>query len=179
MAELRLPFVTVDLAHRTIRVNKAWKRNGEDNTTDTPGWLAKQLRPQHTMRGHHLGNPKTPKSRRTVTISPAVAQLLSRRIEGKAADDFVFTTRTGLPLHNGDFYTHVWRKLMKALASAGLELIDPVDQTFDPALHEAVSTQPALSPEDDHVVSQVFQQGYRYNGQLLRPARVVVKQWNG
>lgn len=71
------------------------------------------------------------------------------------------------------------KKLMKALASGGLELIDPVNETFDPALHEAVSTQPALSKEDDHIVSQVFQQGYRYNGQLLRPARVVVKQWNG
>ena len=71
------------------------------------------------------------------------------------------------------------KKLMKALSAAGLELIDPVDQTFDPALHEAVSTEPALSREDDHLVSRVFQQGYVYNGQLLRPARVVVKQWNG
>jgi molecular chaperone GrpE (heat shock protein) len=25
----------------------------------------------------------------------------------------------------------------------------------------------------------VFQVGYLFNGQLLRPARVVVKQWNG
>jgi molecular chaperone GrpE len=71
------------------------------------------------------------------------------------------------------------KKLMKALSSSGLELIDPVDQTFDPAMHEAVSTEPALSREDDHLVSRVFQPGYRYNGQLLRPARVVVKQWNG
>jgi integrase len=29
----------------------------------------------------------------------------------------VFTSRTGLPLHNGDFYTHVWRKLMSAVAA--------------------------------------------------------------
>jgi molecular chaperone GrpE len=71
------------------------------------------------------------------------------------------------------------KKLMKALSSAGLELIDPVDQTFDPASHEAVSTEPALSREDDHLVSRVFQPGYRFNGQLLRPARVAVKQWNG
>ncbi len=76
----------VDLDHRTIRINKAWKRNGEDDATDTPGWLAKQL----------------------------------QQILGKTADDFVFTTRTGLPLHNGDFYTHVWRKLMKALAAEGI-----------------------------------------------------------
>ena len=44
---------------------------------------------------------------------------------------------------------------------------------------EAVATEPALSPEDDHVVSRVYQVGYLFNGQLLRPARVVVKQWTG
>ena len=73
----------------------------------------------------------------------------------------------------------VEKKLLKMLAGAGLEVVDPVNQTFDPTLHEAVATEPALSPEDDHVVSKVFQVGYLFNGQLLRPARVVVKQWNG
>lgn len=73
----------------------------------------------------------------------------------------------------------VERKVLKALSALGLELINPVDQSFDPAVMEAVTTEPALSPEDDHVVSRVFQVGYKFNGQLLRPARVVVKQWNG
>jgi molecular chaperone GrpE len=73
----------------------------------------------------------------------------------------------------------VERKLHKVLASLGLEAIDPVGQPFDPALHEAVTTEPAESRQEDHTVSKVFQVGYRHNGQLLRPARVVVKQWNG
>ena len=72
----------------------------------------------------------------------------------------------------------VAKKLLKALTAAGLEVIDPLHQTFDPAFHEAVATEPALSSEDDHVVSQVFQPGYRFGGQLLRPARVVVRQWS-
>lgn len=73
----------------------------------------------------------------------------------------------------------VERKLLKVLGTAGLEVVNPVDQTFDPKLHEAVATERALSPEDDHLVSRVYQPGYLFNGQLLRPARVVVKQWNG
>lgn len=73
----------------------------------------------------------------------------------------------------------VERKALKTLAGAGLEVINPVDQTFDPSTMEAVATEPALSPEDDHVVAKVYQQGYVFNGQLLRPSRVVVKQWNG
>ena len=73
----------------------------------------------------------------------------------------------------------VEKKLRKALTGAGLEVIEPVDQPFDPAVQEAVATEPALSSEDDNMVARVYQRGYRFNGQLLRPARVVVKQWNG
>lgn len=73
----------------------------------------------------------------------------------------------------------VEKKLRKALAATGLEIVDALDQPFDPSVHEAVATEPALSSEDDNMVARVYQPGYRFNGQLLRPARVVVKQWNG
>ncbi len=73
----------------------------------------------------------------------------------------------------------VARKVFKELTAGGLTVIDPADQPFDPAHHEAVTTQPAESPEQDHTVGAVFQVGYLYNGMLLRPARVVVRQWNG
>lgn len=70
------------------------------------------------------------------------------------------------------------QKLMRALADAGLEVVNPVDEPFNPELHEAIATEPALSPEDDHLVARVYQPGYVFQGQLLRPARVVVKQWS-
>ncbi|HTA72874.1 MAG TPA: nucleotide exchange factor GrpE [Gemmatimonadaceae bacterium] len=86
------------------------------------------------------------------------------------------TVDVGTVIHGADIAE---RKLLKALQNAGLVIINPIDQAFDPALHEAVGTEPALSPEDDHLVARVYQPGYLFNGQLLRPARVVVKQWNG
>ena len=73
----------------------------------------------------------------------------------------------------------VEKKVMKTLSAAGLQVVNPLHQTFDPATMEAVGTEPALAREDDHVVARVYQPGYVMNGQLLRPARVVVKQWNG
>jgi molecular chaperone GrpE len=71
----------------------------------------------------------------------------------------------------------VEKKLVKSLSGHGLEVLNPIDQPFDPAHHEAVATEPALSREDDHLIARVYQPGYLFRGQLLRPARVVVRQW--
>ena len=73
----------------------------------------------------------------------------------------------------------VERKLLKSLAGHGLEVVNPVAKPFDPAVHEAITTTPAATADEDHLVAQVYQVGYVLNGTLLRPARVVVKQWNG
>lgn len=73
----------------------------------------------------------------------------------------------------------VEKKLIKALGGAGLQVVDPTDQAFDPALHEAVGTESAGSREQDHQVARTYQLGYVFGGQLLRPARVVVRQYGG
>ena len=71
----------------------------------------------------------------------------------------------------------VERKLEKSLRAAGLETVNPVGEKFDPALHEAVATQPTDDKDLDHTVAQVYQAGYTFKGQMLRPARVVVRQY--
>jgi molecular chaperone GrpE len=109
------------------------------------------------------------------------AELINAMLEGiddlaRFADIDPATTDAAT-LHKG--IELVERKLLKSFSTVGLEVINPVDQSFDPNQHEAVATEPALSPEDDNTVAKVYQQGYRFGGQLLRPARVVVKQWTG
>jgi molecular chaperone GrpE len=71
----------------------------------------------------------------------------------------------------------VEKNILKALTDVGVEIVDPVELPFDPNLHEAVTTQAAETPDEDHMVAQVYQRGYLLKGQLLRPARVVVKQY--
>lgn len=73
----------------------------------------------------------------------------------------------------------VERKVLKTLSGHGLEIVDPAGRPFDPAFHEAVATEPAELAEEDHMVARVYQPGFVFRGQLLRPARVVVKQWLG
>lgn len=72
----------------------------------------------------------------------------------------------------------VEKKLLKTLAGHGLEVLNPLGDPFNPEFHEAVSAVRAELPEEDHRVAQVYQVGYLFNGQLLRPARVVVAQWH-
>lgn len=68
------------------------------------------------------------------------------------------------------------RKLKQVLDGVGLETIDPQNARFDPQIMEAVASVPAESPEEDDTVSDVFQKGYRFNGVLIRPARVRVRK---
>jgi molecular chaperone GrpE len=78
-------------------------------------------------------------------------------------------------LHEG--VDAVERKVWKELEASGVTRIDQVGVPFDPNVHEAVSTQPASKPEEDHLVGQVVQPGYKMRDTLLRPARVVVLTW--
>jgi molecular chaperone GrpE len=71
------------------------------------------------------------------------------------------------------------RKLWKQLQDAGVERIDPRGEAFDPSLHEAVSIIPPPDPSLDHKVSATFQSGYRFKGNLVRPARVQVYSEQG
>ncbi len=73
----------------------------------------------------------------------------------------------------------VERKMWKELSAIGVTRIDATGVPFDPNVHEAVTTQPAASPEEDHRVAQVLQAGYRIGETLLRPARVIVLTWQG
>src|SRR2546426_10399878 len=73
----------------------------------------------------------------------------------------------------------VERKMWKALEAAGVTRVDQVGVPFDPPVHEAVTTRPADHPAKDHTVGATLQPGDRMGDALIRPARVVVLQWQG
>jgi len=67
------------------------------------------------------------------------------------------------------------RELNKAFEKAGIKVIDPKGQPFDPNWHEAMVAQESHDTPPDTVLS-VVQKGYALNGRLLRPARVIVSK---
>jgi molecular chaperone GrpE len=64
-------------------------------------------------------------------------------------------------------------ELIAAFARVGIQAFAPQGEPFDPNEHEAMAQQPVEGAEPGTVV-EVYQQGYRINGAVLRPARVVV-----
>jgi molecular chaperone GrpE len=69
----------------------------------------------------------------------------------------------------------VFRGLREALERNGIEALDPKGEKFDPNAHEALSTL-AVEGAESGVVVEVMQKGYRSDGHLIRPARVVVSE---
>jgi molecular chaperone GrpE len=65
--------------------------------------------------------------------------------------------------------------LDKAFERAGIVVVEPKDQPFNPEFHEAMVMQ-ASADHTPNTVLQVVQKGYQLNGRLLRPARVIVSR---
>src|SRR5215217_2821849 len=66
-------------------------------------------------------------------------------------------------------------ELVAALERAGIQRFSPAGEPFDPTEHEAMAQQPSEEAESGTVL-EVYQQGYRIDGSVLRPARVVVAE---
>jgi molecular chaperone GrpE len=65
------------------------------------------------------------------------------------------------------------RAFMETLKKYGVQPMDPMGQTFDPQIHEALGRLPHAEIPEDHV-AVVVRTGYLVGDQLLRPARVMV-----
>jgi molecular chaperone GrpE len=70
-----------------------------------------------------------------------------------------------------DGFRLVRDELLAGLARVGIEQYSPQGETFDPNEHEAMAQAPGGEPG---TVLEVYQPGFRHEGSVLRPARVVV-----
>jgi molecular chaperone GrpE len=73
--------------------------------------------------------------------------------------------------HLADGVKMVHAQLVATLEREGIESFDPAGEAFNPECHEALSTR---EDGESGRVLDVVERGYRLNGTVLRPARVVV-----
>ena len=69
----------------------------------------------------------------------------------------------------------VYRSLVEALKSDGLEEIEAIDQEFDPNFHQAVMTGNE-EDKDSGIVLEELQKGYKLKERVLRPSMVKVNE---
>jgi len=60
--------------------------------------------------------------------------------------------------------------LVGKLSAMGLEKIECIGKAVDPEKHEVLQT----SSGEEGIINDVFEDGYMFNGRLIRPAKVVV-----
>ena len=75
--------------------------------------------------------------------------------------------------HGDESIAPMRAQLLAALEREGLARLDPVGEGFDPTEHEAVAHEEGDGGE--HVVVETLRAGYRWQGHLLRPVMVRVK----
>ena len=70
----------------------------------------------------------------------------------------------------------VQAQLLGVLTGEGLTVLGTVDEPFDPGFHEAVmSEESGTDDQSAPVVADVLRTGYAWNGRVLRPAMVKVR----
>ena len=137
--------------------------DAEPAQNETPHQISQERDRYLRLAAEYDNYRKRSAKERAESGSRAQAELLSKLLE--SLDDLQRfahvdpATTDSQTLHKG--IELVEQKMLKALEAAGLEVINPVDQTFDPTIHEAITTETALSPEEDHVVARSSSSGYR------------------
>ena len=96
-----------------------------------------------------------------------------------ALDNFEHTLQNAVSAENVDVLVKgieiVYDQMLDILKSHGVEQIKAVGETFDPALHEAM-TQRAEPDQEENIVLEEFQKGYKLNSRVIRPSKVIVNK---
>ncbi|MGQ0467987.1 MAG: tyrosine-type recombinase/integrase [Sporichthyaceae bacterium] len=91
----------VDLERRLVSVKRAWKRDGELK------WV--------------IGAPKTQRSRRTISLSKNLVELVRPYVANKPADRYLFVNAFGEPLRQPVFYVYRWQRAVELAQKRGLK----------------------------------------------------------
>jgi molecular chaperone GrpE len=96
-----------------------------------------------------------------------------------ALDNFEHTLQNAHSAENTDVLVKgiriIYDQMLDILKSHGVEHIKALDEKFDPALHEVIM-QKTEPEKEENIVLEEFQKGYKLNGRVIRPSRVIINK---
>jgi len=94
-------------------------------------------------------------------------------------DNFEHTLQNAQTAENAEVLVKgikiIYDQMLDILKSHGVEQIKAPGEIFDPAMHEAMM-QKAEPEKEDNIVLEEFQKGYKLNGRVIRPSKVIVNK---
>ena len=147
-------------------VDRRWWARGDDGGTATAAGTSKPTYVEELERRREIGKDVERGRREILADLLDVVDNLDRAIESARQSTSPEALLQGVEM--------VRRQFLGKLEGFGVKRIDVTGATFDPALHEAVSTVPADAPEDDGTIVGVVRHGYTVGDEVLRPASVAV-----
>jgi molecular chaperone GrpE len=96
-----------------------------------------------------------------------------------ALDNFEHTLQNTHSAENTDVLVKgiriIYDQMLDILRTHGVEHIKALGEKFDPALHEVIM-QRAEPDREENIVLEEFQKGYKLNGRVIRPSRVIINK---
>lgn len=89
-------------------------RVGDLSLTTTPpnARISRASRRDETGQ-RYVGPTKTKRSRRTISLPTKLARALAEHVRGRGADELVFTSTSGAPIHHSNVRMRVWLEAIK------------------------------------------------------------------
>jgi molecular chaperone GrpE len=96
-----------------------------------------------------------------------------------ALDNFEHTMQNTHSAENVDVFIKgikiIYDQMLDIFKSHGVEQIKTSGEAFDPSMHEAMM-QKTEPEKEDNVILEEFQKGYKLNGRVIRPSKVIVNK---
>ncbi len=172
--------VVAEEADEVVGVGGPPSEESLEITQDEISALAEELELTRRERDEYLDDMRRMKAelensrKRQEKERARLAQLASERLVREllpVLDNLERALEAEGDLREGVRATH--EQLIAVLGREGLTPVFSDGEPFDPAVHEAVMSQPSEEHEEDTII-QTFERGYSLNGRPIRPAKVVV-----
>jgi len=96
-----------------------------------------------------------------------------------ALDNFEHTLQNAHSAENADVLIKgiriIYDQMLDILKLHDVEQIKSLGEKFDPALHQAMM-QKSEPDSEENIVLEEFQKGYKLNGRVIRPSKVIVNK---